>query len=120
MSKCKGAADHLLRRRELDRLPLQRFVHQHNPAAIRHNACLTDPLGFEDMGVHLVRLEPGDFSSEHHYHEEDEEFLYIVSGRCTAFIGDEQFEVEAGDFMAFPNSRRPITCTTRMTKRSFI
>ena len=94
--------EHLLRRDELDARPLKKLVHQHNPEAIRHTTSLTDPLGFEDMGVHLVRLKPGDRSSEHHFHEVDEEFLYVLSGRAIAWIGDESFEVAAGDFMGFP------------------
>jgi uncharacterized cupin superfamily protein len=97
----------LRRRAELDALELERFVHPHNPAAVRHGACLTDALGFTDMGVHLVRVKPGDFSSEHHFHEEDEEFVYLLAGRGIAFIGNERFDVEAGDFMAFPKHSAP-------------
>jgi uncharacterized cupin superfamily protein len=100
-------ATYLLRRSQLEALPLQRLVHQHNPSAIRHTTCLTDALGLTGMGVHLVHLRPGDLSSEHHFHEEDEEFVYLLSGRAVASIGDQQLEVEAGDFMAFPKSSPP-------------
>ena len=95
-------SDHVLRRGELEVLPLKTLVHQHNAAAVRHSTCLTDPLGFEDLGVHLVHLKPGDLSSEHHFHEVDEEFLYLLSGRAVAWIGEESFEVAAGDFLGFP------------------
>lgn len=98
---------YLLRRAELEGQGLARFVHPHNQEAIRHSACLTDGLGFTDMGVHLVHVKPGDFSTEHHFHEEDEEFLYILAGRGVASIGDERFEVGAGDFMAFPKHSPP-------------
>jgi uncharacterized cupin superfamily protein len=98
---------YLLRRSQLEALPLKRLVHQHNPKAIRHTTCLTDPLGFTDLGVHLVHLEPGDLSSEHHFHEEDEEFLYLLSGRAVALIGDQELEVGPGDFMAFPKHSPP-------------
>jgi uncharacterized cupin superfamily protein len=103
----RGPANYLLRKEQLKALPLRKLVHPHNPAAIRHSASLTDPLGFADMGVHLVRLEPGDSSSEHHYHDVDEEFLYILEGRATAWIGDSSFEVVAGDFMGFPKHSPP-------------
>jgi uncharacterized cupin superfamily protein len=98
---------YLLRRSQLETLPLKRLVHQHNPQAIRHTTCLTDPLGFTGMGVHLVHLEPGDLSSEHHFHEEDEEFVYLLSGRAVASIGDQELEVGPGDFMAFPRHSPP-------------
>ena len=103
----RSPRDYLLSKEELDARPLSRFVHQHNPGAVRHTTSLTDPLGFEDMGVHLVRLEPGFDSSEHHFHEVDEEFLYILDGRAIAWIGDESFEVGPGDFMAFPKGSPP-------------
>ena len=107
MSNASKPSACLLRRSDLEALPLTRFVHQHNSKAVRHTTCLTDPLGFRDMGVHLVHLEPGDASSEHHFHEEDEEFVYILSGRAIAFIGGEEHEVGAGDFMAFPKGSPP-------------
>ncbi|MCG8406176.1 MAG: cupin domain-containing protein, partial [Phycisphaerales bacterium] len=34
--------------------------------------------------------------------EEDEEFIYVISGRAQAHIGDEVYDVGPGDFMAFP------------------
>ena len=37
----------------------------------------------------------------HHYHHQDEEWVYILSGRGIAEIGDEKHEVAAGDFMGF-------------------
>lgn len=107
MPEIPAKSPYLIRSAELNELPLHRFVHQHNPAAIRHTASLTDPLGFEDMGVHLVHLKPGDLSSEHHFHDEDEEFLFILAGAAVTFIGDDSFEVGAGDFMAFPKGSPP-------------
>ena len=80
------------------------LVHQHNPTGIRHTRTLTDALGFEDMGVHLVRLAPGHDSSELHYHEEDEEFIYVISGRGTTQIGEAVYDIGPGDFMAFPKN----------------
>jgi uncharacterized cupin superfamily protein len=103
----RSPSDHLLRRADIEALPRRRHVHQHNAEAVRHTVSLTDPLGFTDMGVHFVHLEPGDLSSEHHTHDVDEEFVYLVSGRGTAIIGEERFNVEAGDFMAFPKGSPP-------------
>ena len=76
--------------------------HQFNDAAVRQTRPLSPQCGMAKIGVHLVRLVPGAHSTEHHYHDNDEEFLYVVSGRGVAHIGDEQFEVGPGDFMGFP------------------
>lgn len=76
--------------------------HQFNDNAVRLTRTLGVPTGLERIGVHLVRLPPGRDSTQHHYHDADEEFLYVISGRGIAHIGDERFEVGPGDFMGFP------------------
>ena len=38
----------------------------------------------------------------YHSHRLEEEWLYILSGSGVAEIDDSEFEVTAGDFMAFP------------------
>ena len=55
---------------------------------------------FADRVRRLVA--PGKESFVYHAHHGEEEFLYIVSGRGVAEIGDQQFEVGPGDFMGFP------------------
>lgn len=77
------------------------FVHPLNPRAIRHGRSLGDAVGFEHIGVHLVRVEPGHDSTQYHVHQAEEEFIYILSGRGLAEIGDETKEVGPGDFMGF-------------------
>ncbi|MBD2113422.1 MULTISPECIES: cupin domain-containing protein [Cyanophyceae] len=82
-------------------LPESTFVHPLNPRAIRHGRSLGDAVGFEHIGVHLVRVEPGHDSTQYHVHQAEEEFIYILSGRGLAEIGDETVEVGPGDFMGF-------------------
>ncbi|WP_035990554.1 cupin domain-containing protein [Leptolyngbya sp. KIOST-1] len=77
------------------------FTHPLNPRAIRHGRSLGDAIAFEYIGVHLVRVEPGHDSTQYHRHQAEEEFIYILSGRGLAEIGDETFEVGPGDFMGF-------------------
>jgi uncharacterized cupin superfamily protein len=47
------------------------------------------------------RVPPGKESFVYHSHQHEEEFLYILSGRGIAEIGDEEYEVGPGDFMGF-------------------
>lgn len=82
-------------------------VHQYNDNAVRQTKSLTDLLGFEDMGVHLVRVESGRDSTTFHTHHYDEEFLYVLSGRGTAKIGDEEHDIGPGDFMGFTKHSLP-------------
>tara|TARA_R110002072_G_scaffold89232_4_gene199891 strand:- start:13697 stop:14176 length:480 start_codon:yes stop_codon:yes gene_type:complete len=76
-------------------------VHQHNNNAVRHTRSLTDLLGLEDIGVHMVRVESGHDSTTFHSHHYDEEFLYVISGRGIARLDEDNKEVGPGDFMAF-------------------
>lgn len=82
-------------------------VHQFNENAIRNTRSISDALGLSTMGVHVVRLEPGRESTQYHLHHKDEEFIYVLSGRGIAEIGDREIEVGPGDFMAFAQKSLP-------------
>ena len=89
---------------EIAAMPERRHRHQFNENAVRMTRTLGDPAGLKDMGLHIVRLEPGRESTEFHFHGQDEEFLMILSGRGIAEIGDDRIEVGPGDVMAFPKN----------------
>ena len=91
----------LLRSGDIQALPEERRPHPLNAAFVRHTRSLGDAAGLSTIGVHLVRLESGDTSSVYHFHHQDEEWVYILSGRGIAHIGDQKHEVGPGDFMGF-------------------
>ena len=97
----------LLRKDRIDAMPERRHQHQFNDNAVRMTRTLGTAAGMQRVGVHLVRLEPGRDSTTYHYHDRDEEFLYILEGRGIAEIGDETFEVGPGDFMGFAAPSEP-------------
>jgi len=92
-------------------LPERKHVHMFNPNGIRLTRSLGDALGMKQTGVHLVRVEPGRESTEYHTHMHDEEWVYILSGRGIADIGDRKLEVKQGDFMGFVANSTPHTMT---------
>ncbi|HHP7245101.1 MAG TPA: cupin domain-containing protein [Elainellaceae cyanobacterium] len=91
----------MLRSPDIQAMP--EVVNQHtlNPNAIRHTRSLGDAVGLSRIGIHLVRVEPGHETTQFHFHHCEEEFLYILSGRGIASIGDTEIEVSTGDFMGF-------------------
>ena len=99
----------LLTAADIDAIPPVRRVHQFNSNAVRLTRTLGELVGLQRIGVHIVRLEPGRESTQFHYHDADEEFLYILEGRAIAEIGDDRFEVAAGDFMGFATPSLPHT-----------
>jgi uncharacterized cupin superfamily protein len=78
-----------------------RSQHQFNDNAVRITRTLGTRVGLQRIGVHVVRLQPGHESTQFHFHDADEEFLYVLEGRGVAEIGDESFDVGPGDFMGF-------------------
>ncbi len=76
--------------------------HPWNPNSEISGAQLGRMTGLQRTGVNIARLEPGKESFVFHAHEREEEWIYILSGRGTAEIGDEEHAVGPGDFMGFP------------------
>ena len=97
----------LLRSADIQALSEERRPHPLNPALVRHTRSLGDAAGLSTLGVHYVRLEPGATSSVLHFHHQDEEWVYILSGRGITEIGDEKYEVGPGDFMGFAAGSLP-------------
>ena len=89
-------------RADIEAMPAREHVHQFNDNALRITRSLSDATGLKHLGVHLIRLPPGRDSTTYHFHDGEEEFLYVLSGRGIAEIGDSVEEVGAGDFMGFP------------------
>ena len=75
--------------------------HPWNEKSDIHITPLSRAVGLERVSLSLARVPPGKESFVFHRHERDEEFMYILSGRGRAEIGDEVFDVGPGDFMGF-------------------
>ena len=81
----------LLTAAQILQLNEKEHIHQHNNNAIRLTRSLSEPTGIKSIGVHLVRVQQGRDSTEFHSHQQDEEFIYILSGQGIASIGEDQF-----------------------------
>jgi uncharacterized cupin superfamily protein len=68
----------------------------------RHKARLGDAVGISHFGINLTHLEPGAWSSLRHWHEGEDEFVYVLAGEVT--LVDEQGEhpMRPGDCAGFP------------------
>jgi uncharacterized cupin superfamily protein len=91
----------LLRAAERERLPQQSQSHPLNPASLVSGVSLSEATGLQSVGLHLLRIAPGKESFVYHSHQTEEEFLFILSGRGIAEVGDEEYEVGPGDFLGF-------------------
>jgi len=67
----------------------------------RHWKQLGDAAGLTQFGANLVRVEPGAWSSLRHWHEEEDEFLIMVSGELVLIEDDGESLMRAGDCAGF-------------------
>jgi uncharacterized cupin superfamily protein len=62
----------------------------------------SDAGGLTQYGAYAETLQPGSGSSEGHWHEEEDEFLYVVSGEATVVEEDGAHLLGPGDAACWP------------------
>jgi uncharacterized cupin superfamily protein len=67
----------------------------------RAEARLAKPLGLTQFGVNQVRLLPGAATALRHWHEAEDEFVYVLEGVATLVDDNGEHELEAGGYAAF-------------------
>ena len=72
------------------------------PCATRVRKALGDAAGLTDFGVNLLRLPPGAWSSQRHWHRNEDEFVFVVSGEVTLITNAGETVLRAGDCAGFP------------------
>ncbi len=93
---------HHISGRELAAQAEARVRHPLNPLSEIYLKRLGPQFGLSRIALYLARLPPGKESFLYHRHERAEEFLYILSGRGRAEIGEAVIEIGPGDAMGFP------------------
>ncbi len=58
--------------------------------------------GITQYGAYLQTLQPGARSSNNHWHENEDEFVYVLSGEVTVTEGAEVHALHAGDAVCWP------------------
>ncbi len=64
---------------------------------------LSDAGGLTQIGVYLETLHPGAQSSDRHWHEAEDELLYVLSGEITVTDNHGPHLLTAGDAVAWPH-----------------
>jgi len=71
------------------------------PCRARERTKLGDAAGLTQFGVNLLRLSPGAWSSQRHWHEGSDEFLYVLAGEVVLVSGAGEEILRAGDATGF-------------------
>lgn len=63
---------------------------------------MSDMAGLTQFGAYVQTLQPGARSSERHWHEQEDEFLYMLAGEATVIENDGEHVLRAGDAAGWP------------------
>ncbi|UBF29033.1 cupin domain-containing protein [Kovacikia minuta CCNUW1] len=97
----------LLKASKINAMDAFEFHHPLNPNSEIYLRFLGRAVGLKRIGVTIARVPPGKESFIYHAHQNEEEWVYILSGRGIAEIGDREHEVAPGDFMGFGLPQQP-------------
>ena len=76
------------------------------PMAGRIRQRLGDAAGLTQFGVNLLQLMPGAWSSQRHWHLEEDEFVFVLSGEVVLVTDAGEETLKAGDCAGFPKGKR--------------
>lgn len=68
----------------------------------KHRRVLGEAAGLTQFGVNLSTLPPGAESALRHWHESEDEFVWVVSGEVVLIEDDGETVLRAGDCAGFP------------------
>ena len=72
------------------------------PCRARERTKLGDAAGLSQFGINLLRLPPGAWSSQRHWHTREDEFVYVLSGEVVLVTDGGEEVLRAGDGAGFP------------------
>ena len=81
-----------------------RVIHRRSMRPAQHvrGSAWATRAGLRDFGVNLMTLPPGSWSSQRHWHSDEDEFVYVLEGEVTLIEDGGETVLHAGDCAAFP------------------
>ena len=68
----------------------------------REKRALGDAAGLKNFGVNLTRLDPGGASALRHWHEKQDEFVYVLEGELVLITDHGEWVLSPGMAAGFP------------------
>jgi len=92
---------YLVQKQDIENMDGLQKIHFLNPNAQCTHRSLGDLTGLTGFGFHLMEVQPGYDTTEFHFHYNEDECVYVLSGEGTAQVGDEVFSISEGDFLGY-------------------
>jgi uncharacterized cupin superfamily protein len=87
------------------------------PCRARERTKLGDVAGLTQFGVNLLRLPPGAWSSQRHWHTAEDEFVYVLSGEVVLVTDGGEEILRTGDAAGFPAGDKNGHCLQNRSDR---
>jgi uncharacterized cupin superfamily protein len=90
------------------------------PCQPRRRRALGDVFGLTQFGVNLMELPPGAWSSQRHWHEREDEFIYLLEGEVDLVTDAGSTTLSAGMVAGFragePNGHHLVNRSDRLAR----
>jgi uncharacterized cupin superfamily protein len=98
-----------------------RYPAPHNePCIERSKAVLGDVFGLNQFGVNLVTLAPRAWSSQRHWHEKEDEFVFVVEGEIVLCDDDGDHLLSSGMCAGFKANNGNGHCLKNLTDKPVV
>ncbi len=95
-----------------------RYPSPHNEPCIgRSKNLLGDVFGLDQFGVNLATIQPGSWSSQRHWHDREDEFIYVLEGTLTLSDNDGEHELTPGMCAGFKANNGNGHCLKNLTDK---
>jgi uncharacterized cupin superfamily protein len=86
----------------------------------REKTVLGDIAGLTQFGVNLTRLKPGAASAHRHWHETEDEFVYILEGEAVLIENGGETILHPGDAAGFKANDSNAHCLVNKSQRDVL
>jgi uncharacterized cupin superfamily protein len=86
----------------------------------RHKTALGNAVGLTQFGVNLTRLKPGAASALRHWHEQEDEFVYVLEGEMVLIEDEGETILKPGDCAGFKANVPNGHCLLNKTDRDAV
>src|SRR5438034_739641 len=88
-----------------------------DPLKGREKQKLGDVIGLSQFGVNLTTLRPGAWSAQRHWHQNEDEFIYVIEGEIVLIEDGGEIVLKPGDAAGWTANSGNGHCLINRTQR---